>query len=62
MSTPMPNNRNSGGGKCSLLLSLWLLLAASSGHVVTRMRGFDGPLPFYLETGYALAAPPRSVP
>ncbi|CAN6275814.1 unnamed protein product [Urochloa humidicola] len=56
------SNRNSGGN-CSLLLPpLWLLLllllailrlpAAAGGHVVTRMRGFDGPLPFYLETGY----------
>nr|ACN30985.1 unknown [Zea mays] len=57
----MPN----GGGKRWLLLlppllSRWVLLlgslqlpaAGGSGHVVTRMRGFDGPLPFYLETGY----------
>ncbi|AQK43904.1 serine carboxypeptidase1 [Zea mays] len=55
----MPN----GGGKRWLLLlplSRWVLLLGSlqlpavggSGHVVTRMRGFDGPLPFYLETGY----------
>ncbi|TKW04621.1 hypothetical protein SEVIR_7G121900v4 [Setaria viridis] len=56
----MSNRNSGGGGKRSLLLSLWLLLAASlrlwpaggSGHVVTHMRGFDGPLPFYLETGY----------
>jgi hypothetical protein len=57
-STGMPN----GGGKRWLLLlplSRWVLLLGSlqlpavggSGHVVTRMRGFDGPLPFYLETG-----------
>ncbi|CAL5068075.1 unnamed protein product [Urochloa decumbens] len=56
------SNRNSGGS-CSLVLPLWLLLlllailrlpaaAVGSGHVVTGMRGFDGPLPFYLETGY----------
>ncbi|CAL5016730.1 unnamed protein product [Urochloa decumbens] len=55
------SNRNSGGS-CSLVLPLWLLLflailrlpAAAVGtcHVVTGMCGFDGPLPFYLETGY----------
>ena len=57
--------RNSGGKRWLLLLLLllplsqWVLIlgslqlpaAGGSGHVVTRMRGFDGPLPFYLETG-----------
>lgn len=55
---------NKCGGKRWLLLlpllqfvllgSLLQLPAAGGsgiGHVVTRMRGFDGPLPFYLETG-----------
>ncbi|CAL5027242.1 unnamed protein product [Urochloa decumbens] len=65
---------NTSGGKRSLLPSLWLPLlllagllrlpaAGGSGHhVVTHMRGFDGPLPFYLETGYVLTVvlPDRS--
>ncbi|EES10885.1 serine carboxypeptidase-like 7 [Sorghum bicolor] len=53
--------RNSGGKRRLLLSQWWVVLlgslqlpaaAGGSGHVVRRMRGFDGPLPFYLETGY----------